>query len=126
MIKKMRTRVADAGRQAARTGTAPSSSSVGARIRGLWRQHRDRVTNDRDYATALGAAAAAVAALFTQDPALLAVVAAVARCMSRSTTPPTPSPGDAPTTPMTALTAPGAHLRTRGQDPSPRWDDGIA
>jgi hypothetical protein len=46
-------------------------------LRGLWRQHRDRMNNDRDYAPAIGAATTAMAALFTTDPALLAVVAAV-------------------------------------------------
>src|SRR5262245_26960315 len=76
MIKKMKTRVTDAQRKC-RARVREVAASVGSRIRGLWRQHRDRVNNNHDYAAALGAAAAALAALFTEDPALLAVVAAL-------------------------------------------------
>src|SRR5262245_26232740 len=43
----------------------------------LWNQHRERIATNPDYAAAIGLAAAAVTKLFTSDPALLAVVAAL-------------------------------------------------
>jgi len=42
-----------------------------------WAKHREQVNSNPAYATALGAAATAVVELFTHDPKLLAVVAAL-------------------------------------------------
>ena len=47
------------------------------KIKAGWAKHRDQVSTNAAYATALGAAATAVVELFTHDPALLGVVTAL-------------------------------------------------
>jgi hypothetical protein len=46
-------------------------------VKAGWARHREQVSTNPAYATALGAAATAVVELFTHDPKLLAVVAAL-------------------------------------------------
>ena len=50
---------------------------VRAFLRKVWEQHRERINTNPGYAAAVGAAAAAVVKLFTEDPAFLAVSAAL-------------------------------------------------
>jgi hypothetical protein len=46
------------------------------RIKEAWKSHRDQVSTNPAYATALGAAVTAVVELFTHDPRFLTVMAA--------------------------------------------------
>lgn len=92
-------------------------------LRGVWRQHRDRLNDDRDYARAIGAATTAMAALFTQDPAMLAVVAAAVALHRRSPRHQA-SPRTASTSPYGAADDPWDPDPDRWSDVSPRWDGG--
>jgi hypothetical protein len=53
-------------------------SAVHDKVAGLWTQHRERIATNPDYPTAIAAAVAAMTKLFTDDPALLTLAAALA------------------------------------------------
>src|SRR3954467_5325466 len=103
---------------------------AGAAIRYLakaWRQHRERVNSNPDYAVAFGAAAAATAKLFTDDPALLAVIAALIALYLAIHHATRRYPWRSSTDPYGAADDPWDPKPDRWDDDlSPRWDDGTA
>lgn len=76
MIKKLRTHTDTCRMQLRETAKQTRDKAI-AWLKKVWASHQDRANTNTAYVTALGAAACAVAKLATQDPARLAVVAAL-------------------------------------------------
>ncbi len=76
MIKKLKS-YADRCRKQLGETAKQTRDKARSWLKQVWASHQERANTNTAYVAALGAAACAVAKLVTQDPALLAVVAAL-------------------------------------------------